>query len=112
MVSEPIPVFSGRAVMIEVVETRGSTPRETGAFMLVGPDWLWGTVGGGNMEFAAIEKARAMLSQPAADEILLDITLGPDSGQCCGGRVKLRIAEFDESERGALEKRLRESREL
>jgi xanthine dehydrogenase accessory factor len=112
MTSEPIPEFSGRVMMIEVIETRGSTPRETGAFMLVGPGWLWGTVGGGNMEFAAIEKARSMLNQPGTGEVLLDITLGPDSGQCCGGRVKLRIAIFDDSERGALEKRLREKENL
>lgn len=86
----------GDKILIEVARARGSTPRETGAFMLVSADGLWGTVGGGHMEFEAIDRAREMLAN-GDREAALDVTLGPDSGQCCGGRVELRLRAVDAS---------------
>jgi xanthine dehydrogenase accessory factor len=92
-------------ILIEITRTRGSTPRETGAFMLVSADALWGTVGGGHMEFEAIDTARAMLVDGKRDGSL-DITLGPDSGQCCGGRVELTLTWADDAAIDALKARL------
>jgi xanthine/CO dehydrogenase XdhC/CoxF family maturation factor len=37
-------------VRIVVAEVRGSTPREPGAFMLVGRDGVEGSIGGGQLE--------------------------------------------------------------
>ena len=48
-------------VLVQVAETRGSAPREPGAWMVVWPDALTGTIGGGNLEFDAVAQARAML---------------------------------------------------
>jgi xanthine dehydrogenase accessory factor len=106
----PLPFTSflalpGNKILIEIVRTRGSTPRETGAFMLVSADHIWGTIGGGHMEFDAVDRARAMLSTGIA-ETSLDITLGPDSGQCCGGRVELALRRADEKTIEALKARL------
>ncbi|MGC4009587.1 MAG: xanthine dehydrogenase accessory protein XdhC [Pseudomonas sp.] len=92
-------------ILIEVTRTRGSTPRETGAFMLVAADSLWGTIGGGHMEFDAVDAARAMLVDGRA-VVSLDVTLGPDSGQCCGGRVELRLSRANEHVVQALRDRL------
>lgn len=84
------------SVLVEVAEARGSTPREAGAFMVVADSGLFGTIGGGHLEFIAIDHARAMLAGKAADETL-DIPLGPEIGQCCGGRTLLRFTRIDET---------------
>ncbi len=72
-------------VLVTVAETRGSTPRETGAKLLVGPDEVAGTIGGGNLEFKAVELARRLLAHGAGDATLRRFPLGPALGQCCGG---------------------------
>ncbi len=77
-------------VRVTVVALRGSAPREAGASMLVGTQGTVGTIGGGQLEWRASELARELLEDPgAAPLLLLDLILGPDLGQCCGGRVEL-----------------------
>ena len=130
---------AGRVALVEVAATKGSTPREAGAFMLVSASAILGTIGGGQLEYMAIDKARQMLFSPLeremaakrpegvypagaaraprialgtppggsaatlpsrgrearieVDEVCatLDIPLGPEIGQCCGGRVEVLI---------------------
>jgi xanthine dehydrogenase accessory factor len=81
----------GRAAMITVAVTRGSTPREAGARMIVRPDGAFtGTIGGGTLEWRAIAMAQAQLSRHGgAHAELKRFVLGPDMGQCCGGQVDL-----------------------
>jgi len=79
------------AIVVEVVDFKGSVPRETGTRMLVAADAVVGTIGGGHLELQAIEHARTMLAgrgtgQPHEREI----ALGPALGQCCGGVLRLR----------------------
>jgi xanthine dehydrogenase accessory factor len=105
MTFEPLPSDPGDKIFIEITRTRGSTPREAGTFMLVSREAIWGTVGGGHMEFDAIDAARAMLAEGRRDAFL-DITLGPDSGQCCGGRVELTLKWADAAGIAALQARL------
>ncbi|RAZ91656.1 xanthine dehydrogenase accessory protein XdhC [Mesorhizobium hawassense] len=140
---------AGRIALVEVAATKGSTPREAGAFMLVSASSIFGTIGGGQLEYMAIDKARQMLSpregEMAAkrpeggvsegtgkasstaaatppggsaatlpsrggearievDEVCatLDVPLGPEIGQCCGGRVEVLIRLVD----GSLERQL------
>lgn len=76
-------------ILIEIIGTQGSTPRETGTFMLVSADHIWGTIGGGQFEYLAIGNAREMLTGTGGIEFM-DIPLGPEIGQCCGGRTQLR----------------------
>jgi xanthine dehydrogenase accessory factor len=90
--------------LVEVVEAKGSTPREQGAWMLVSADAIFGTIGGGQLEFLAIDKARERLAKNQATGAL-DIPLGPEIGQCCGGRVALSIDLVDEGKAAALRKR-------
>ncbi|MCX8101046.1 MAG: xanthine dehydrogenase accessory protein XdhC [Geminicoccaceae bacterium] len=82
------------AVLVRVVEVRGSAPREPGAAMLVTTEEIVGTVGGGMLEWRAIARARTMLAA-AEDEAALDLPLGPALGQCCGGRVRLLLRRAD-----------------
>ena len=53
----------GAAALVRVETARGSTPREAGAWMLVGPQATLGTIGGGQLEYMAIDAARAMLAR-------------------------------------------------
>jgi xanthine dehydrogenase accessory factor len=75
---------------ITVVALRGSAPREPGASMLVDLDGTLGTIGGGQLERQAIRAARELLRDRRAAPVRIDdLILGPDLGQCCGGRVEL-----------------------
>ncbi|MFN3614272.1 MAG: xanthine dehydrogenase accessory protein XdhC [Rubrimonas sp.] len=77
-------------VMVWVARAHGSTPREAGAWMWVGPARIVGTIGGGQLEHMAIDAARAMLRRGEISAEM-DVPLGPAIGQCCGGRVLLRL---------------------
>ncbi len=87
----------GRAALVTVTEARGSSPREPGARMVVRPDGCFsGTIGGGALEWTALAEAKALLQANGAPAMrMLDVALGPDLGQCCGGRVSLSIERFD-----------------
>jgi len=87
--------------LVEVVTAKGSTPREAGAWMLVSSAAIFGTIGGGQLEFMAIDAARALLVGEGGSETL-DIPLGPEIGQCCGGRVELAISVIDAIKREEL----------
>mgnify|MGYP002507184714 CR=1 FL=1 len=77
--------------LVQVVATRGSVPRATGAWMAVWSEGAAGTIGGGQLEYQAIAQARAWLQQSPAslEPQSYDYPLGPALGQCCGGRVSL-----------------------
>ena len=79
----------GPFVRVLVAETKGSTPRETGAEMWVWPDRCEGTIGGGQLEFDAITAARA--GKTGVERA----ALGPQKGQCCGGAVVLAFERID-----------------
>jgi len=75
-------------IRVCVVRVWGSTPREAGAEMFVARDDVEGTIGGGQLEYLAIDRARRMIAQ-GEREAALTVALGPDIGQCCGGKVEL-----------------------
>lgn len=80
--------------LVSVAVAKGSTPRESGAQMLVTERASAGTIGGGRLEYEAIGRARALL---AAGEVRAELLmpLGPEIGQCCGGHVTLRLRRMD-----------------
>src|SRR5256885_16741338 len=55
----------GPLCWVEVMESRGSVPRERGAWMAVFADRVAGTIGGGHLEFDAIDRARSLLRDAA-----------------------------------------------
>jgi xanthine dehydrogenase accessory factor len=83
----------GAAALVSVVATAGSVPREAGARMVLRPDGgFWGTIGGGALEWELVRRGQEMLGVPdtPAEGVhgeLREWPLGPDLGQCCGGRV-------------------------
>ncbi len=62
--------------------------------MVVAADREWGTVGGGNLEATAVERARELLAGPPGIPELLTVSLtdrapAEHGVQCCGGEVTL-----------------------
>ena len=90
---------------IFIDDVKGSAPRDADAWMLVSPNAIFRTIGGGSLEFIAIEKARALLSSDQNEEVI-SIPLGPEIGQCCGGHVRLRIERLDRNGRDQLTARI------
>lgn len=95
------------AALISVLEARGSTPRETGARMLVTQAGTYGTIGGGALEHMAIQDAQKRLLDGENTYWTHSVPLGPDLGQCCGGHVTL-LTEILASDRVAEVARLAE----
>jgi xanthine dehydrogenase accessory factor len=109
------------AVLVTVIEARGSAPRDAGTRMLVsdrGDDGsngssnsssgCAGTIGGGHLELKAIAQAREMLASWRTSQRHVDgapptppplqtahYPLGPALGQCCGGAVTLGFSLLD-----------------
>ena len=76
--------------VVTVADARGSVPREVGSKMLITGASSIGSIGGGHLEFKATEIARKMLDDGEdAHSSLRSFALGPELGQCCGGRVVL-----------------------
>jgi xanthine dehydrogenase accessory factor len=93
---------NGPVVLVTVERAEGSTPREKGARMAVRADGAFsGTIGGGALEWRALAEAQRMLGGGPA-RATLDMALGPELGQCCGGRVRLRFERFSGEERARL----------
>lgn len=76
------------AVLVTVASVKGSAPRAAGAKMLVTADGMQGTIGGGHLEFTALEIARKQLDGGESAP-LRRFPLGASLGQCCGGVVNL-----------------------
>jgi xanthine dehydrogenase accessory factor len=82
-------------VRVTVIALRGSAPREAGATMLVDALGTVGSIGGGQLEWQATLAARELLCvRDGAPVRIADLILGPDLGQCCGGRVELWLEKL------------------
>lgn len=97
----PFLARSHAVIRVTVQKAMGSTPREAGAWMLVSDQGAFGTIGGGALEYMAIDRARALLAEPASTAGM-ELPLGPEIGQCCGGRVALRLETLDADAQRAL----------
>ena len=84
--------------VITVVATRGSAPRKVGTKMIVSSDQQYGTIGGGNLEFSAVNIARDRQLASTTDPFRQKFALGPSLGQCCGGAVELLFEVFDSAD--------------
>lgn len=86
----------GAAALVTLARVEGSSPREAGARMVVRPSGgFHGTIGGGALEWAALEAAQIALKQGRGPAARRSMALGPELSQCCGGRVEWRIETFD-----------------
>jgi xanthine dehydrogenase accessory factor len=83
-------------VLVTLAGTSGSVPQDAGTKMLVDATGLrHGTVGGGKVEQQAIDRARALLADPAAAPCtLVEWNLKRDVGMTCGGTVTLLFEAY------------------
>jgi xanthine dehydrogenase accessory factor len=89
----------GSAALVTLARVEGSSPREAGVRMVVRPSGgFHGTIGGGTLEFAALEAANEALRKGRGPARNRSLALGPELGQCCGGRVEWRVETFDKSD--------------
>ena len=84
----------GQVARVVIAAFDGSSPRETGAAMLVWGDGQSGSIGGGALEWQAVCAARTMLTNGRRTR-LDRVPLGPTLGQCCGGAVTLLTEVYD-----------------
>jgi xanthine dehydrogenase accessory factor len=85
----------GRCAMVTVAAVEGSAPREVGArLIVVAGGGFYGTIGGGALEWHALAEAQAALGRGGGPRLSRH-ALGPELGQCCGGRVSLLTEVFD-----------------
>jgi len=96
---------SERACLVTLHASRGSVPRENGAWMAVFADAEVASIGGGHLEFQAIAEARRHLAG-GEGTTLVRYALGPTLGQCCGGEVHLRFESVSAADIEALRARL------
>jgi xanthine dehydrogenase accessory factor len=91
-----------RFALVSTLETQGSSPRHSGAAMVVKTDGsIVGTIGGGALEARAIGTALEALGARASRLMDYELT-NTDSaglGMICGGRGLLLIEHTDPSER-------------
>ncbi|KXP01640.1 xanthine dehydrogenase accessory protein XdhC [Tsukamurella pseudospumae] len=84
------------AVLITQIGVRGHAPREAGAKMIASADGEFGTIGGGNLELTAIDRARTMIrggvTVPETLTLRLNDKARTEHGrQCCGGEVVIML---------------------
>jgi xanthine dehydrogenase accessory factor len=83
-------------VLVTVTEVRGHSPREAGAKMVVSSSATWASIGGGNLEATAVERARALLDSRTAAPTTFTASLSDKAPvghgvQCCGGEVTVLL---------------------
>jgi xanthine dehydrogenase accessory factor len=76
-------------VLATVLSTAGSTPREAGAKMVITGEDSWASIGGGQLEFLVIQRARTLLAGGGTQQQVAGIPLGAEARQCCGGSVSV-----------------------
>ncbi len=94
------------AVLVTVLATRGSVPRDAGTWMAVFSTDVLATIGGGRLEKDAIEYARVLLSDLNTTPQARRFALGPSLGQCCGGEVHLGFERVAAADAAVLAQRL------
>lgn len=83
-------------VLVTVATVRGHAPRDAGAKLVVGQTETWGSIGGGNVEAVAIDRARELIAASKPEPELIDFALNDKVAnqhgvQCCGGTVSVLL---------------------
>jgi len=82
-------------VLVTIISVVGHSPRHAGSKMIVSEAECFGSIGGGNLEKTAVEKAKKMLSENVQIPEILELVLSPNEGefgiQCCGGKVEVLL---------------------
>lgn len=78
--------------LVTLLDSMGSTPRNSGTKMVICEDSIYDTLGGGHLEFEITKKARELLANKRDAQHIEHYPLSSKLGQCCGGST---IALFE-----------------
>jgi len=83
-------------VLVTLATVRGHSPRAAGAKMVVSAEETWGSIGGGNVEAVAVNRARTLVAQSATEPMTFTVSLSDKAPvehgvQCCGGEVTVLL---------------------
>jgi xanthine dehydrogenase accessory factor len=83
-------------VLATVTRVQGSVPREVGAKMIVCPDLIFGTIGGGAGEAKVIQHALIVLETGQKQSIEIDLTGAPqrETQGICGGKMQVWLERW------------------
>jgi xanthine dehydrogenase accessory factor len=84
--------FNSALIKAKVMNALGSTPNKIDDFMLIADNDIFGTIGGGTLEFQVINESKKLLINNKKESIL-KVPLGPGIGQCCGGFVEIKLTK-------------------
>lgn len=82
------------AVVVTVLQTRGSTPRKAGSQMLVRENGeIFGTIGGGLAEYQAVELAGSVFKTKisAVHAVAMNASTAATEGMACGGDMEFFV---------------------
>jgi len=92
-------IRSGYAtILVTLATAKGSTPRNVGSHLLVTEKGIIGSIGGGTLEYRAVNRARQLLKEEQPQPEILDLPLGPELAQCCGGRVTVLLSPLSQKD--------------
>lgn len=84
-----------KVALVTITEIKGSTPRKKGSIMAVWEDGrIKGSVGGGNIEYAVIEKTIECIKKETDREFEFQLTDEGDLHMQCGGDATLYVKVF------------------
>ena len=90
--------YNKRVIQASIVRTIGSSPRNSDTEMFISETDTLGTIGGGQLEYLVINHSKKMLAENIKKDNL-KISLGPEIGQCCGGKVEVSLLEMYEKDK-------------
>ena len=83
-----------QVIKAKLISTEGSVPRNSGTFMIISNNCIFGSIGGGQLEYSVINKSREKLKENKnIQSEIINIPLGPSIGQCCGGYARIKISK-------------------
>ena len=86
--------YNNKIIKAKIISAEGSVPRNQGTFMLISENDIYGSIGGGQLEYSVIEISKKNLLNDEFNNEIVNIPLGPSIGQCCGGYVRVSIEKF------------------
>ena len=92
---DKIEKINSKIILIKIIDTKGSVPREKNVFMVISSENQFGTIGGGEFEFRVTKESLKLLQLKDKYNDTFQYSLGPSLGQCCGGYIKVELIKFD-----------------
>ena len=83
-------------VKAKIFNVKGSSPNKINDIILISNDTIFGTIGGGNLEYLVVNEAKILINNKV-NKKSLNIPLGPGIGQCCGGYVQIKLSLHNNS---------------